>query len=199
MSRPQLDEILSRIQGLQEQLEQEFSRLLAEKRTQFKYSLEKGRIIFDEGVRELQRRYRTSIWSYLREAEIGHVLTAPIIYSVVFPLLFLDLAVTLYQHICFRVYGIALVKRADYMVFDHRHLSYLNIIEKFNCLYCSYGNGLAEYVREVISRTEQYWCPIKHARSRPVYNQRAEHFSEYGDAEGYRTKLQHFRDELGDR
>jgi hypothetical protein len=28
----------------------------------------------------------------------------------------------------------------------------------------AYANGVFAYVREVGSRTEQYWCPIKHAR-----------------------------------
>jgi len=27
-----------------------------------------------------------------------------------------------------------------------------------------YENGLAGYFREIAARTEQYWCPIKHAR-----------------------------------
>lgn len=42
-------------------------------------------------------------------------------------------------------------------------LSYLNAIEKLNCVYCGYGNGVIAYGREIIARTEQFWCPIKHA------------------------------------
>ena len=33
-----------------------------------------------------------------------------------------------------------------------------------NCIYRSYANGLCSYVTEVAARTEQHWCPIKHAR-----------------------------------
>lgn len=29
-----------------------------------------------------------------------------------------------------------------YVVFDRRHLAYLNAIEKLNCAYCEYGNGV---------------------------------------------------------
>ena len=196
MPRAQLEEILDRIQGLQAQLEQEFDRLLAEKRTQFQYTLEKGRVIFDEGVRELQRRYRTGVWIYLRNARLSHILTAPVIYSVVFPLMLLDLFIFVYQQICFRVYGIPIVQRSDYLVIDRQHLGYLNIIEKVNCVYCGYGNGLVEYVREVIARTEQYWCPIKHARRTPSPHHRVEKFADYGDADAYRQKLKQLRDEL---
>lgn len=196
MPRAQLEEILERIHDLQVQLEQEFDRLLAEKRSQFRYTLKKGRVIFDEGVRELQRRYRTGIWVYLRNARPAHILTAPIIYSVVLPLLLLDLAIFIYQQSCFRVYGIPRVRRGDYLVIDRHHLAYLNVIEKINCVYCGYGNGLIEYVREVIARTEQYWCPIKHAMRTPSPHHRVDKFADYGDVEAYQKKLKQLREEL---
>lgn len=34
-------------------------------------------------------------------------------------------------------------------------------MEKVNCVYCSYFNGLMSYLREIAGRTEQYWCPIR--------------------------------------
>ena len=86
------------------------------------------------------------------------------IYSLVVPFALLDLFVTIYQRICFPVYGVARVRRGDYLVFDRAYLAYLNPIEKLNCAYCSYANGLVAYVRETASKAEQYWCPIKHAR-----------------------------------
>ncbi|GBE08718.1 hypothetical protein BMS3Bbin11_00107 [bacterium BMS3Bbin11] len=196
MPRYKIDEILDHIHKLQFQLEQEFEQLLFEKRAQFKYTLKKGRVIFDEGVHKFNRRYRTGLWTYLRNARLVHLLTAPVIYSVVFPLLLLDLAIFLYQQICFRIYGIPLVKRADYLVIDRQHLAYLNAIEKFNCVYCGYGNGLIEYVREVVARTEQYWCPIKHARRTPNPHYRTESFADYGDVEVYQEKLRQLRKEL---
>jgi hypothetical protein len=92
------------------------------------------------------------------------MLSAPIVYSVLLPFMLIDLWVTLYQRICFPIYGIARVRRADYIAVDRWKLAYLNTIEKANCDYCGYVNGLLSYVREVSARTEQYWCPIKHAR-----------------------------------
>jgi hypothetical protein len=104
---------------------------------------------------------------------------------VIIPLLLLDLFVTVYQTMCFPAYGIGKVRRADYIVFDRRHLEYLNLLEKLNCAYCSYANGLINYVWEVASRTEQHWCPIKHARrvmgTHPGYQK----FADFGDAEAY--------------
>ncbi len=198
MPRSRLEDILGRIHELENQLEQEFEQLLAEKRARFRYTLKKGRVIFDDGVRELQRRYRTKLWVYLRNARVAHILTAPVIYSVVLPLILLDLAIFFYQQICFRVYGIPLVRREDYLVIDRQHLAYLNMIEKFNCMYCGYGNGLIEYVREVIARTEQYWCPIKHARRTPNPHHRSESFADYGDVEAHKKKLEQLRKELMD-
>lgn len=196
MPRYKIDEILDHIHKLQLQLEQEFEQLLFEKRAQFKYTLKKGRVIFDEGVHKFNQRYRTGIWVYLRNARLVHLLTAPVIYSVVFPLFLLDLAIFFYQQICFRVYGIPLVKRANYLVIDRQHLGYLNAIEKLNCVYCGYGNGLIEYVREVVARTEQYWCPIKHARRTPNPHSRVEDFADYGDVEVYQEKLRQLRKAL---
>jgi len=32
---------------------------------------------------------------------------------------------------------------------DRHHLAYLNVIEKLNCEYCGYANGVFAYVREI--------------------------------------------------
>ncbi len=196
MPQRQYEEILSRIHSLQKQLEQEFEHLLSEKRAQFQYNLKKGKVIFEKSMRDFQRRQRKGLWLYLRQAKPMHIITAPIIYSVIIPLILLDLAVSIYQQICFRVYGIPLVARADYIVIDRHHLAYLNSIEKFNCMYCGYGNGLIAYIREIFARTEQYWCPIKHARRSLSQHQYAEKFVDYGDADAYQKKLPLLRKEL---
>jgi hypothetical protein len=112
------------------------------------------------------------------------------------PLALLDASVSLYQAICFRVYRIDRVKRSDFLAWDRERLAYLNIIEAVNCAYCSYGNGVIAYAREIVSRTEQYWCPIKHALRIPDPHQRYYDFLEYGDADGYRKRLGEFRDAL---
>ncbi len=108
----------------------------------------------------------------------------------------LDFWVTLYQSVCFPIYGIARMPRRRYFAIDRHKLAYLNGIEKLNCTFCSYANGLIAYVREVAARTEQYWCPIKHARTIPVPHSRYHLFFDYGDAERYRRALVPLRDAL---
>jgi hypothetical protein len=196
MPQNKFEEIIENIQNLHAQLEQEFDRLFAEKQRQFHYNFKKGKVFFEEGIRELQSQYRTGIWKYLSNAKVGHILISPIIYSISIPLVLLDISMTFYQHVCFRVFGIPRVCRADYIVIDRQHLSYLNAIEKVNCMYCGYGNGLIEYAREIIARTEQYWCPIKHARRSVSHHHRMAEFADYGHAEDYKEKLDQLRKEL---
>jgi hypothetical protein len=88
------------------------------------------------------------------------------------------------------------VPRRRYFAIDRHKLAYLNAIEKANCTFCSYANGLLAYVREVAARTEQYWCPIRHARAIPVPHSRYHLFFEYGDAERYRRELMPLRGTL---
>jgi len=184
-----LDEILQRLNQTQKELEQELDRLLLEKREQFHYHLQRGKVVFEQSVRKWQKEYRTGVWRYIFEAPLWFLLSAPIIYGMIFPLLLLDLSITVYQQVCFRIYGIPRVKRSDYLVNDRHHLAYLNAIEKLNCSYCSYANGLIEYAREITARTEQYWCPIKHARRTLDEHKRMQLFLDYGDAESYKQNL----------
>lgn len=187
-----IKELLDRIRQIEDEIELEMERRRAELHIDF----EKKRVRFEREVLEQQRRFKMGLFKYLRRAKLRHVVTAPIIYSVLFPMLLMDLFVTVYQYICFPLYGIPRVHRRDYFVYDRAYLGYLNIIEKINCGYCSYGNGLISYIREIVGRTEQYWCPIKHARrvlhAHPYYDG----FVDYGDAEIYRQELKRLRAEL---
>jgi putative component of membrane protein insertase Oxa1/YidC/SpoIIIJ protein YidD len=191
---PKISELLERIRQIQEEIEQEVQRRRAELHADFEHR----RIRFEREVLEQQRRFRAGLLAYLFGAELRHVVTAPVIYAVFVPLVLADLCVTLYQLVCFPAYRIPLVRRSEHFFYDRSHLAYLNLIEKFNCAYCSYANGLASYIREIIARTEQYWCPIKHARrllhAHPYYDG----FVDYGDAEGYRRELQALRAALAE-
>lgn len=105
--------------------------------------------MFEEEILRRHRELKTHLLAYCLGARPLVILTAPVIYAVIVPLVLLDLFVILYQAVCFPVYGIARVRRADYLVFDRHHLAYLNALEKLNCAYCSYANGLIAYVREI--------------------------------------------------
>lgn len=112
----------------------------------------------------------------------------PFIYGMIIPAFFLDITTTLYQYIAFRLYKIPLVKRSDYIIFERKYLDYLNWIEKINCLYCSYVNGLFAYCVEVAARTERFWCPIK-AASKPRFTHAwYTQFADYGNPDEWKGK-----------
>jgi len=98
----------------------------------------------------------------------------------------LDIFLFIYQQTAMRLYGIPLVKRTDYMSLDRKQLSYLNLFQKVNCIYCSYVNGLFSYAVEVSARTEKYWCPIKSAQRKKRNHNWEQDFADYGDPEGFK-------------
>ena len=189
-----IDDLLQRIATLEREIDLELDLV----RSTWRYQFEKGRIRFERDAREAHRRLRRSIPRYLRESQILNVLTAPVIYAMIIPIAFLDAWVSLYQAICFRAYGIARVKRSAYIVIDRHHLAYLNGIEKLNCMYCGYANGVFAFIREVAGRTEQYWCPIRHAKRVHAPHTHYREFVDYGDANGYHRRLIPLRKELAD-
>lgn len=185
-----IDELLERIRILQEEIEDEYRK----RREEFE---QKRAELASEFLRQ-QRRYKIGLFRFLARTRLLVALTAPVIYAGWIPFLLMDLFVTIYQTICFPIYRIPKVRRADYIIFDREDLPYLNLIEKFNCFYCSYGNGVAAYTREVAARTEQYWCPIKHARRLKAAHDRYPHFFDYGDAEAFRQGLNRLRRQYDD-
>jgi hypothetical protein len=185
---PSIDELLARMQALEDQLEAEYNA--------HRDAFARRRAELAEHFLELQQRQKVGLWSYLRHSRWMVVLSAPVIYMgwPVFALL--DAFISIYQAVCFPVYRIHKVRRADYLVFDRSDLPYLNAVEKFNCFYCSYGNGVLAYAREVAARTEQYWCPIKHARRLQGAHLHYPQFFEHGDAEAFRQDLERLREQL---
>lgn len=194
-----ISKLLEDMRGLQEQLDLFFE----EAREKFRYTLEDGRVRVSREVQQLQRRYLVGSFRYLLGAGWRSLVTAPFIYSMIVPLAIIDLSFTFFQHICFRAYGIPRVHRLDYRVNDRQRLAYLNTIEKVNCIYCGYANGVLAYAREIVSRTEQYWCPIRHANRVIDAHLRYPQFFAFGDAQGYqqglKAKRQALKDEYPDR
>lgn len=121
-------------------------------------------------------------------------LSAPFIYGVFVPAVIFHIFMELYHQVAFRLYGIPLVKASDYFVFDRVLLSYLNWLEKINCMYCSYMNCLFAYCVEIGGRTERFWCPIKHARKQKGVHSQYSKFVEYLDGEEFRKRQDELRD-----
>lgn len=188
----QIKEIVERMRLLEDRLQEEF-----EKSREIYHVHLRGRIAeFADEIVLRHRALRMRWPQYLRTAGLLNVLVAPVIYSMIVPIVLLDFWVTLYQHVCFRAYGIPLVKRSTYILLDRHHLAYLNAIEKLNCVYCGYGNGVFAYAREIAARTEQFWCPIKHALRVRDPHHRYVNFLAYGDGEGYRPGLAELRKDM---
>lgn len=184
-----INDLIARIRQLEEEIEVE----IASRRALFHFTLVDRRVRFEREILAQHRRLKTGVLRYLAQARLRNLISAPVIYAMFLPLLAADLAVTAYQWLCFPLYGLPRVRRGDFFLFDRNNLAYLNIIEKFNCAYCSYATGLAAYVQEVIGLTEQYWCPIKHAQRLRHTHSRYERFVDYGDANAYHEGLEALR------
>ena len=184
--------LLERIRELQDEFEQE----LAKRRTAFRYKLENGRVVWEEEARRHHRALRVRWLAFLRRTRPLTVITAPVIYSLIIPFMILDIFVSIYHAVCFPVYGIPKVRRSDHIRIDRQHLAYLNGLQKLNCVYCGYCNGLLSYVREVAGRTEAYWCPIKHAARVDGTHAHYGSFLEYGDADGFEEGMTRSRNNL---
>lgn len=189
----QIKRLADQIRMLEEEMEAEFAR----RRDALDYTIESGRARFDAKVAARHKQLQTALVTYVTGARPLIVLTAPVIYAVIIPFVLLDVFVTVYQAVCFPVYGLEKVRRRDHIVFDRHRLHYLNGIEKLNCVYCSYGNGLISFTREIAARTESYWCPIKHARRMDHAHGAYRDFAEYGDAGGYRARVEAWRERVG--
>jgi hypothetical protein len=189
-----LEELLTKIR----QLEQELVVELQKKEKEYFYEILDKKVHFQQEVKEQNRRLAKTLRRYLGDAALLNILTIPVIWACLFPALFMDLVVSIFQMICFPVYSIPKVKRQDYIIIDRQYLSYLNLIEKINCCYCGYFIGLIGYVQEIAARTEQYWCPIKHARRTGVTHSRYKKFLDYGDGERFREKNREIRNSFND-
>jgi hypothetical protein len=179
-------------------LEKELETALEDKQRAFQFRWAKGKVAFEEAVLAQHRELKSSLGRYILSSRILAILTAPVIYFGIVPFLLVDFFLMVYQTICFPVFGIPRVMRGDYFIFDRGRLKYLNLVERINCIYCSYGNGLFAYAIEVAGRTEQHWCPIKHARRLRTPHSRYGHFVDYGNAGQYREQIDAVRQDFVD-
>ena len=188
----QITELLKQIS----EIEDEIDEILQQQQENLVYIYEDGKIKFKEGIDEAHRRLKLGLLRFFLDSKLRNVLSAPFIYSMIVPFVFLDLSISLYQAICFSLYRVKKVKRSAYVVIDRHQLMHLNSIERFNCIFCGYANGVIAFTREVAARTEQYWCPIKHARKIIGRHTRYHDFLDYGEAEDYHHHLKEYRKKL---
>lgn len=193
MKNEQIRHLITQIAALEAELQ---SALQNQEQKMF-FQINGKRVEFEQSIRQAHKKLKMGIFKWLVVNRPWNLITGPIIYSMIIPLAITDLCVSFYQATCFPIYGVQKVRRGDYIVFDRRQLDYLNWFQKFHCDYCAYGSGLIAYVGEVVARTEQYFCPIKHARNIIGTHKRYLNFLEYGDGEDFEARLEQFRKDLG--
>ena len=71
---------------------------------------------------ETDRSLRMPLARYLRQSRVMVVLSSPFIYLCFLAFLLLDISVSMYQAVCFKIYEIPNVHRADYLIFDRGKL-----------------------------------------------------------------------------
>jgi hypothetical protein len=120
------------------------------------------------------------------ERMFQHWLSGPFIYMMIIPLLILHFFLEVYHAVCFRLYGLPLVRRADYIRIDRHRLKYLTKWERLHCAYCGYANGLMGYGTKIAADTEKYWCGIKH-KTYDGFHEPSHHkdFLPYGDKSAF--------------
>lgn len=147
-----IEEIVLQIKTLEDELLEE----LKSKEKEFFYKIENEKVKFEEHIIKEGRLKIINSINYLSSFRVKVILTLPFIWSMIIPIFFVDIFVSIYQSVCFPIYEIPKVKRKDYVIMDRHRLFYLDRVEKTNCWYCEYFNGVVSYVREIAARTEQY-------------------------------------------
>jgi len=184
-----LDILVGQIRHLEKELILETKK----KETEFCYEVHAKRVQFTEAAKARHKLLRLSLHRFLLSSRFLVLLTVPVIWICLLPLVLVDVLGSIYQAVCFPIYGIPKVHRDEYLAFDRHHLTYLNFIEKLNCEYCAYANGILAYFTEIAARTEQHWCPIKHAGCVKCAHSRYKKFIDFGDAEKYREHIEEIR------
>lgn len=191
-----MNENIRRILSEIGELEEELASVIEEQQERLHYRIEGSKIRFEENLRRVHHELKTGVLPWLRKSDIRNIASAPFIYAMIVPFVMLDIFLFIYQAVCFPLYRISKVVRSNYVILDRHHLGYLNVIEKVNCMFCGYVDGLLSYTRQIVSRTEMYWCPIKHARKVLDPHRRYARFTDFGNAEDYEAHVEEMRKKL---
>jgi hypothetical protein len=105
-----MHEIARNIVELQAELDREIER----RRKALGVGIRDRLVEFEHGITLEHRRLRLGVRTFLGRSSIATIATAPVIYSLIIPLLIVDAWVGAYQAICFRAYRIPRVRRANY-------------------------------------------------------------------------------------
>jgi len=187
-----IKDIIEEIEAMKVKLGEE----IAQQEKDISYEIQNGYVKFEKEIFDRQKENMKNLWVWFSEIPLLHLLSSPLVYAMIIPAILLDIMLFIYRGVVSRVFKIEFVKRSDYIVFDRQYLGYLNVVEKINCLFCSYFNGLMQYASSIAGRTELYFCPIKHAKKIACKHENYDAFLIYGDGDEYQEKLNNIRDNI---
>ena len=187
-----IKEMIDEIEALKLKLGEE----IAQHEKDISYEIQNGYVRFEEEVLNKQKENMKNLLAWFRDIPLLHLLVSPLVYGMLIPAILFDIILFIYQQVIFRIFKFKFIKRSDYILFDRQYLGYLNSIEKLNCLYCSYFNGLMQYAAAIAGRTELYFCPIKHAKKVAYKHEYYDAFFRYGEEDEYQKKLEALRKEF---
>lgn len=180
--KSKINKILGDIKLKKEELLIEYGKA----KEKYGFKIEWKKIIWNYWKENELKKYKKTILESIFTARILEIVSIPFIYMMFIPAFLLDIFLIIYQYTALKLYKIPLVKRNDYIIFNRKELAYLNLIQKVNCLYCSYINWLFQYAVEIAGRTEKYWCPIKNIGKKHWTHDWEEHFADYWDVEWFK-------------
>lgn len=181
MKHDRISKILESIEKLKQELYEEYFNISKK----YEFFIKNKKVIFSEKIKKYWKLKKINEFRYFITADIRHIISISFIYSMIIPAMILDLFLTIYQYTVLPLYWIPKVKRDSYFIYDRRFLSYLNLIQKINCLYCSYVNWLFAYAVEIWARTEQYWCPVKHALKHELNHEYTKYYADFWDVDWF--------------
>jgi hypothetical protein len=187
-----IEKIVQSIEEMKQRLREEIEK----QESHITYEIDHGIVSFEAEVLKRQKLMMKDLFIYFREIPLLHFLVSPLIYIMVIPAMLFDVSLFVYQQVVCRIFKFEPIKRSDYIVYDRHYLGYLNPVEKLNCMYCSYFNGLMQYAAAMAARTELYFCPIKHAKKTAYEHQYYHEFFIYGEEENYQERLKELRTRL---
>ncbi len=124
-----------------------------------------------------------------KSSKFNGLIILPIITLLIIPIVVLDICIEIYHRVCFPLCSIPIVSRRNYIQIDRQKLPYLNIIQKFYCVYCGYANGVIHYWSKIAGDTERFWCGIKHKEnSNFIPPEHHKDFTKYGDENEFNQK-----------
>ncbi len=189
-----IKQILIDIQEKKEQIKKDYEKLYQNFKEKYGFTISWKKVSWPKNKILELKKYKKSAIESIFSSNMREILSIPFIYAMLIPAIILDIFLFIYQQTALRLYKIPLVKRSDFIIFDRAKLPYLNWIQKLNCIYCSYFNGLMQFAVEVAWRTEKYWCPIKHAKKKYGEHNWEIHFAPYGDAKWFKQTFCSIKD-----